>query len=155
MDDDLTEITNRAELEPLCETAGRPGLPQLPLFKGRRRWGARAVPHREPVHGVAGQNDRAHREPAVCFLIGGDLGFGFPDPSPSEWVSAKRRKYWCQNGGAIVHGSFIRPADRTLSRVGGYNSLTAVLPPRERISLSKLLAAIRSDDAADIGDAQP
>jgi hypothetical protein len=41
----------------------------------------------------------------TCVMIGGDPGYGQPDHPPSAWACAKRLKYWCQNGGAIVHGA--------------------------------------------------
>ena len=38
-------------------------------------------------------------------MIGADPGHGFPDPRPDEWACAQRLKYWCEAGGAIVHGA--------------------------------------------------
>lgn len=99
------EITTRHDLERVCDMAGRMGLPQLPLFRAAadgtltliRIEGTDAA---WPARLIEQNGDRP-----ICVTIGADPGYGFPDPRPDEWTCAKRLKYWCQGGWAIVHGA--------------------------------------------------
>jgi hypothetical protein len=93
-------------LERICDRACRMGLPQVPPF--------RAAADRQLVlfkiydAGTAWPTkvvERNYSRP-TCVLIGADPGVKHPDlPAPSEWACAKRLKYWCQDGGAIIHGA--------------------------------------------------
>lgn len=100
------ELTTRADLERMCDAAGRLGLVQLPLFRAaadgllaliRIEHSSAAWPAREI--------ERVSSRP-ICITIGADPGAEFPQPpGPDEWVCARRLRWWCRNGAAIVHGA--------------------------------------------------
>ncbi len=103
--DDIS-ITQRDDLERLCDLAGRLGLAQLPLFRAAAD-GLLVLLRIENTGTVwPGRLIERNGHRPTCFLIGADPGVEHPDPPPpSEWACAKRLKYWCQTSGAIVHGA--------------------------------------------------
>jgi hypothetical protein len=105
-------INSRETLERLCDASGRLGIVQLPLFRAAAD-GLLAVVRIEdpstpwPARGV---ERYAHRP--TCFMLGADPGLEHPDPPPpSEWVCARRLKYWAQHSAAVVHGAAGTPDD--------------------------------------------
>ena len=99
------ELTKAADMERLCDVAGRLGLLQLPLFRAAADGLLALVRVEDPAVAWPSRMIERNQHRPVCFMIGGDPGHGHPDPAPMEWACAKRLKYWCQTGGAIVHGA--------------------------------------------------
>ena len=87
--DDIS-ITQRDDLERLCDLAGRLGLAQLPLFRAAAD-GLLALLRIENTGTVwPGRLIERNGHRPTCFLIGADPGVEHPDPPPpSEWACAK------------------------------------------------------------------
>jgi hypothetical protein len=96
-------VTSRTDLERLCDLAGRMGLVQLPLFRAAAD-GLLALVRIESTsaHWPTSLIERNQRRP-ICFMLGGDPGFGHPDPAPAEWACADGLRDWCH--AAIIHGA--------------------------------------------------
>lgn len=102
---DAIEITKRADLERMCDALGRMGLVQLPLFRAAADGLLALVRIEDRTTPWPTKLIERNQHRPICVTIGADPGFGHPDPAPDEWACARRLKYWCQNGGAIVHGA--------------------------------------------------
>jgi hypothetical protein len=99
-------LTKQDDLERLCDAGARLGLPQLPIFRAAAD-GLLALLRIEapdtpwPARMIERQSDRP-----TCIMLAADPGCDHPDPGgPADWACAKRLKYWCQTGGAIIHGA--------------------------------------------------
>jgi hypothetical protein len=79
------------------------GLVQLPLFRAA----ADGLLTLVRIEGVSAPwptwlIERNQHRP-ICFMVGGDPGFGHPDPAPAAWTCARRLRDWCH--AAIIHGA--------------------------------------------------
>jgi hypothetical protein len=99
------QITKRDNLERLCDVAGRLGLAQLPLFRAAADGLLVLLRVEDPTVAWPTRLVERNQNRPVCFMVCGDPGADQPDPTPREWMCAKRLKHWCQTGGAIVHGA--------------------------------------------------
>lgn len=109
-EDAMTDLllSQRDQLERLCDVAGRLGLAQLPLFRAAADGLLALISLDAPsTPWPAKLIERYPNRPTV-FLLGGDPGFGHSDPAPSEWMCGRRLKYWCR--AAVVHGAGGEPA---------------------------------------------
>lgn len=107
---DFHHVSQRKDLDRACDVAARLGVPQLPLLQAAAS-GLLAlitVPATHTPWPTKQIERTGHRRPVVV-LVGGDPNeelhpdHGQPDPAPSEWVCARRIKYFAR--GVIVHGA--------------------------------------------------
>ena len=96
-------VTRSAELERLCDAAGRLGCPQLPLFRAAADGLLALIIVNNPAAAWPAAVIQRNVNRPTCVLVGGDPGHGEPDPAPIEWMCAKRLKSWCR--AAVVHGA--------------------------------------------------
>jgi hypothetical protein len=96
-------VTRSAELERLCDIAGRLGLAQLPLFRAAADGMLALIAIYNPAEAWPTALIQHNASRPTCVLVGGDPGHGEPDPAPTEWQCAKRLKYWCRT--TVVHAA--------------------------------------------------
>ena len=105
-------VNSRERLERVCDISGRLGIMQLPLFRAAAD-GLLAIcriEHPDTPWPARRIEQNAHKP--LCFMIAADPGLEYPDPPPpSEWVCAKRLKYWAQHSAAVIHGAGGTPDD--------------------------------------------
>jgi hypothetical protein len=101
------ELTQPADMERLCDAAGRLGLLQLPLFRAAADGLLALVRVEDPAVAWPSRMIERNQHRPVCFMIAGDPGSGHADPAPDEWACGKRLRYWCRS--AIVHGAAGEP----------------------------------------------
>jgi hypothetical protein len=82
------------------------GLVQLPIFRAAADGDLVLLRVDDPGAAWPAKLIARNRRRPTCFMIGADPGTEYPaPPPPSEWVCARRLRYWCQSGGAIIHGA--------------------------------------------------
>jgi hypothetical protein len=104
--DSVMRFTDRGSLERLCDASGRLGVIQLPLFRAAADGLLCVFRIEHPETAWPGKTIERSPQKPVCFMIGADPGLEYPDPPPPpEWACARRLKYWCAQGAAVVHGA--------------------------------------------------
>jgi hypothetical protein len=100
------QVISRADLDRLCDIAGRMGLKQLPMFRAAADGLLALVNIEAPTAPWPAREIERYRQQGrpTCVVVGADPGVEFPDPPPpAEWACARRLKYWC--AAAIIHGA--------------------------------------------------
>jgi hypothetical protein len=96
-------LTQRGQLDQLCDIAARMGLVQLPLLRAAADGLIAHLRIEDPGTRWPSSMVKRLASKPTCFSLGGDPGFEFPTFGPRQWMAAEKLRRWCH--AAIVHGA--------------------------------------------------
>jgi hypothetical protein len=98
----LLIVTRRDDLERACAFLASSQAPQLPLWRAAADSRVNIVSVADPAAPWPGGTIKRSTRPIVA-IVGADMDIGGPDPTPRDWLCARRLRDWCAC--AIAHGA--------------------------------------------------